>query len=295
MTPRAAELDFKKATALQLLDAPAEALAAMQSAKAHLAAHLETVDAEVTRAGSSGADVSGAVASAAFASILSGYAAPAAPAAAPDAAASEDSKARVAKLHQEAADLRGTIDSINDRIEELSAAVQEHISMKEQLANIFKAVAAEGGGGDGSSEPVAAGSSGGGGAGVTETIGFGVPAGSSKAAAGEVKDIGVIGRGRRVAPTPMQVETPAAPAAAASAPAAAEAGAEGSKQAAPDQAAAPAGGEVGKKRALSDLSSSDQEAAAEGARGASTDDAAAKLAAAAGAQQPDAAPKRARV
>lgn len=95
---RAAELEFKKATALQLLDSPAEALAAMQSAKAHLSTHLASVNADIAKAGSSGADVSGAVASAAFASILGGYASSAPAAADADASAGKES-AELAKLH----------------------------------------------------------------------------------------------------------------------------------------------------------------------------------------------------
>jgi len=286
----------------------------MQAAKGHLTAHLEAVNSDIAKAGSSGTDVSGAVASAAFASILSGYASTPTPAAATAGAADGEQKqqgddeaggadaARVAKLHKEASELKSTIESVNDRIEELSAAVQEHISMKEQLANLFKAVAAEGPAAGGSSEQggaAAAGSSG------VESIGFGA-AGSSKPA-GEVKDIGVIGKGRRVAPTPVE------PSAAAPADTAAKEPAEASKapsdqvpaaaaapaEPAAELAAAPAaGGEgvVGKKRPLSDLTSSDQEP---GAEDASADAAAAKVAAAAAAaqavDQPDAAPKRARV
>lgn len=272
---RAAELDFKKATALQLLDAPAEALAAMEQAKAHLTAHLQTVNAQIKQSGSSGADVAGAVASAAFASILSGYASSAPSSDAAAAAAGADAgRDEVAKLHQEASDLQGTIDSILDRIEELSSAVQEHISMKEQLANIFKAVAA--GGGDSSTQQGAAGSS----EGVVETIGFGA-AGSSQPA-GEVKDIGVIGRGKRVAPTPAQ------PVAAA----AGEAAAEGGRAVTDQAAAATVTGEGSRKRPLSDLSSSDQEAAEAGSM---ADNGAAKVAAAStgrDAEQLDAAPKR---
>jgi hypothetical protein len=265
-------LEFKKATALQLLDAPAEALAAMEQAKAHLTAHLATVNAQIKQSCSSGADAAGAVASAAFASILSSYAS-SAPSSEHAAAAADEGRDELAKLHQDAADLQGTIDSIVDRIEELSSAVQEHISMKEQLANIFKAVAAEGG--DSSTQQAAAGSSNC----VVETIGFG--AAGSSVPAGEVQDIGVIGRGKRAAPTPAQ------PAAAAAGGAAAEGG-----RAVTDQVAAGVTGEASRKRPLSDLSSSDQEAAE-----ASTmaDNGAAKVAAVAtgrDAEQLDAAPKR---
>jgi hypothetical protein len=170
---------------------------------------------------------------------------------------------------------------VNDRIKELTAAVQEHISMKEQLANIFKAVAAEG------PSEAAGGSSG-----VVETVGFS-GAGSSKAA-GEVKDIGVIGKGKRVAPIPVSAEPPAAGVSPAAAAAAGEDGMGGEGE---HKASAAGVGDVGvgKKRALSDLTSSDQEQAAEGE---GVDGAAAKLAAAAAAtagEQPDAAPKKARV
>jgi hypothetical protein len=186
----------------------------------------------------------------------------------------------------QASELKDTIESVNDRIEELTAAVQEHISMKEQLANIFKAVAAEGPSeaqGGSSSEQRS---------GAVETVGFG-GAGSSKAA-GEVKDIGVIGKGKRVAPIPVSAEPPAAGVSPAAGAGGGEDGMGGEGE--PKASAAGVGDVgVGKKRALSDLTSSDQEQAAEGE---GVDGAVAKLAAAATAaagEQPDAAPKKARV
>lgn len=279
---RAAELDFKKATALQLTDQPAEALDAMHSAKAHLQARLNEVNVELGKsgaAGSSGAaaaaagDAAGAAAFAAFAAVLTGYSKPAEKEDGSEAAAAAgttedaDKAAAVAKQQQEVADLRSLIDSMNDRIDELKAAVEEHTSMREQLRKTFEMVAAGKGGeeasGEGGSSSTAAASAAAPAAGgAVESVGFAAPTMQS----GPVRDMGVIGKGKRVAPVPV----------------------------APTAAAAVAGeenGEAGKKRPLSDLVSSDQENSNDAAGGSA---AAGKPSPAVAAQQPDALPKKAR-
>eukprot|EP00775_Hariotina_reticulata_P013279 gene13279-13410_t len=298
---RAAELDFKTATAYMLADQPAEALAAMTSAKAQLQTRIDELNAllDAPGAGSSAAgaaaDAAGAAAFAAFASIVSSYTKPAeasSTAAAGQAANSgeEDEAAAVAaKRRLEIADLKGAIESIDDRIEELSAAVEAHISIKESLRSTFAMVAA-GGAGDGEQQqqqqtapsncaqevpgPVA----------TDGGTGFAGPLNHT----GPVKDIGVIGKGKRVAPTPAaQPLTAAAQDAAPARP-------DGSKE-----VSAKLGTEAGSfsnKRSLSDIVGSDQEGSHRAeATEAVTNAAEAKVAAAAGSQMAAAAPKKARV
>ncbi|KAF6259359.1 hypothetical protein COO60DRAFT_1016796 [Scenedesmus sp. NREL 46B-D3] len=303
---RAAELDFKRANALQLVDKPGDALSAIRSAKAHLQAHLNELNiklaASSSKAGSGGAaaaaagDASGAAAFAAFASVLSSYSKPAGPQqdeATTTAAATKDKAAAeadaevaraLAKLQQEAAEIREVIEGIDDKIDELTAAEEAHASMKEQLRATFAMAAGVGGPDAADGEAAAADAAGGAGssaaaaAGTVESVGFAAP---TLAVSAPVKDMGVIGKGKRVAPVPV------APAAAA--PAAGDAAADGEA----------AGQGVSKKRQLSDLASSDQENGGEAAAaaGAAGDGAASKAAPTAGSapeQQPDAFSKKAR-
>lgn len=261
----AAEIEFKRATALELSDQPAAALESMQAAKRYLQGHLDVLNEKLlAAAGSAGAgavkpgDSAGAAASAAFAAMLSSYAppapAPAAPAAAGGAGAGAEGReeeqdgaaAAAAKLRAETADLRRTLGDVDERIEELRAAVAERKSMKEALASTFALVAGAGGGED---EQEAAAQQGQGGAGGSGS-GFAAP--SAAAAAAPVRDMGVIGKGRRVAPTP----TTGAGAGAAS----------GANGAAAAPAASP-GEEHSKKRPLSDVSSGDQQQGGKGGGG----------------------------
>eukprot|EP00878_Enallax_costatus_P001837 GHUV01001995.1.p1 GENE.GHUV01001995.1~~GHUV01001995.1.p1 ORF type:complete len:566 (+),score=283.94 GHUV01001995.1:59-1756(+) len=223
---RAAELEFKKSTALQLSDQPAEALKAIHSAKAHLQARLNELTSQLaSKAGATGAssDAAGAAAFAAFASVLSSY-----KPADPDTSKDSSQAAADAALQQEVADLRSVIESMGDRIDELNAAVEAHEDMRETIRKTFAAVAS----GQGSGGAAAAADGGGSSdaapadAGPTETIGFG----SAPVPAGPVQDIGVIGKGKRAAPVPV--------------------------------ADAAAVADVNKKRALLDVSNSDPEAAA---------------------------------
>lgn len=274
---RAAELQFKRATALELLDRPEDALSAMRDARRHLAARLDAVSGSSSGAG----DAPAAAAAAAFAAVLGSYAAPAA---APTAAAappqvggstvSADSEAAAADA-AEAAELRSLLEDIDARVEELAAAAEAHESMRESLRSTFAAVAAGLGGGDEGDCPENAD-----GAaavhkapapGVTEAGGFSAPS----LPATEVRDIGVVGRGRRSAPAPAL----APPAAAA----------------ASDSSGGPA---VVRKRPASDVASSDQEGGAPGGDSDSAVEAAGKAApvcvGSGVAPQQDAALKRAR-
>ncbi|KAF8065926.1 MET1B [Scenedesmus sp. PABB004] len=283
----AAELAFKKANALQLAERPAEALGAMRAARAHLTARLHELNAALAAAAAAAAgggggtaaaaaaDAPTAAAFAAFASVLTTYAKPAEPASAGDAAgaaapepaaaaAAEAAAADVAKKQREAADLRGVLEGVDDRIEELGAAVQADEEVKQSLRSALAALAGGGGGAPGAGSSGAAAAAGG----AVETIGFGAPSGGlPAAAAAPVRDIGVIGRGRRAAPTPV------------AAPAVAAAGEGGGGE-----------GGGGKKRALSDLVSSDQEVSPS----AGGDDSAGGAKPAPAAAAPDAAPKKAR-
>lgn len=117
---------------------------------------------------------------------------------------------------------------MSDRVDELNAAVEAHEDMKETIRKTF-AMAAAGQGSDAAAAD-GAGSSAGTVAGPVETVGFG----PAPVQAGPVQDMGVIGKGKRVAPVPV---------AAAAAPTAGDA-------------------DAGKKRPLSDVSNSDQETAA---------------------------------
>eukprot|EP00879_Flechtneria_rotunda_P015443 GHRR01016148.1.p1 GENE.GHRR01016148.1~~GHRR01016148.1.p1 ORF type:complete len:428 (+),score=181.79 GHRR01016148.1:160-1284(+) len=235
---RAAELHFKRATALQLIDQPAEGLQAMQTAKKLLQEHMDELlkqlnssDGDSAASGDSSAaapsvDVASAVAFSAFASILSSYSAPAPaappPAAGGDSKGSDSSKTaadvagRKAKQQQEIADIQNVLDSVNDRIEELTEAVKAHANMRKQIRDMFALVGAGSDGpgavvdtaeGASSSAAAAVGGAGGvkfGSAGgdAEVTIGFG-PVGAAKQVGAPVQDIGVIGKGRRVAPTPV--------------------------------------------------------------------------------------------
>lgn len=190
-----------------------------------LQARLHDVNAQLaSKAGSSGAnsDAAGAVASAAFASVLSSYK----PAEADNTKDSGQPSADAA-LQQEVADLRSVMVSISDRIDELKAAVEAHEDMRETILKTFAAAAGQGSGGAaggaGSSDAADAGAAGR----PTDTIGFG----SAPVQAGPVQDIGVIGKGKRVAPLPVA-------------------------------GAAVSADEVGKKRPLSDVSNSEPDAAA---------------------------------
>lgn len=194
---------------------------------------------------STAADAAGAAAFAAFASVLTSYK-PGDSADAKDTTNTAEEAAADARLQQENADLRSVIESMNDRIDELTAAVDAHEDMKETIKKAFAmASAGQGGPGDkagadgaGSSGAAAAAA-----AGPVETIGFG----PAPANAGPVSDMGVIGKGKRVAPVPVATSD-AAPSAAA---------ADGTDAAEPEAA------EGNKKRPLSDVYNTDQQSAAD--------------------------------
>lgn len=188
----------------------------------------ELNDKLASKAGSSTiGDAAGAAAFAAFASILSSYKPPEAEVP-KDVQQTAEEAAADAAVQQEVAELRSVIDSMSDRIDELNAAIEAHEDMKESIRKTFAMVSA---GQQGSGTAVdGAGSSAAATAGPVETVGFG----PAPVQAGPIQDMGVIGKGKRVAPVPV--------AAAAAAPAV---DAEGCK-----------------KRPLSDVSNSDKEASA---------------------------------
>jgi nuclear autoantigenic sperm protein len=173
---RAAEVYFKLSLALQYNDQAAEALEAVQTAKTKLQAHLEGLVSKLALARGAPASTT-PTADAAFAALaaaVASYTPPKAPAAAADDAQQQQQDKEAAQLEEEVGDIKAVLADLEDKVEELQAILKDEISMKDTLRQAFKAcAAAEGDSGEG-------GSSG----------------------AGPVQDLGVVGKGKRVAPTP---------------------------------------------------------------------------------------------
>jgi hypothetical protein len=255
---RAAQVYFKQALAQQFNDQFQDALNAITTARTKLTAHrdalhkqLEDLPAPPAAANAAAAAFAAAVAS--FAAAPASGAADAGAAAAADQ--NHEAAAKATCLRKELGDINAVLEDLADKADELRAAIATEASMKDALRSAMRSVA--------DAEQLAPT----GGAGAGSSAGPSSSNDPAAAAGAQVQDLGVVGKGRRVAPVPVSAPTPAAaPAAVEEATAnggggvpseqtAGGAGGDGGAEEASTHAAAPAaaGGGGGSKRSLEDL------------------------------------------
>lgn len=200
---RSAEVYFKKSLALQYADQPQEALNCVNTARSKLQARIDQLKQLITEAGT------GATAAAAAADPATEQQQQ--PAAAGNLAAQRGATADqadvaggssagddISKAQQEIEDLNATIDDMNEKRLELQSVIADHTSMKNALMSALQAVAQH-------EEAPASGSGS-----TASTVTTSATSGAA-AAGGQVQDLGVVGRGRRVAPVPMAAASTAPP------------------------------------------------------------------------------------
>ena len=230
---RVAQVYFKQALAQQFNDQHQDALNAITTARTKLTAHRDALHKQLADLPAPPAAANAAAA--AFAAAIASFAPPPPAAAAGGegsgtAAADQahEAAAKASGLRKELGDIAAVLEDLADKADELRAAIATQASMKDALRSAMRSLA--------DAEQLAPG-------GGVAGAGAGGDPGSSgnpaAAGAAQVQDLGVVGKGKRVAPVPV----PATPAAAAEAAAAAN----GAGAASSDKAAAAAGEGGGKE------------------------------------------------